>query len=98
MLYNKHRNFCINLVKTEKKIYYNNLSLNIFEDNKTFWERIKPFPNKKKEAEKLNNFFIEAVKNLDIELLNNNDDKPLLFNDIDGIISHSQTSWYLENQ
>ena len=95
-LYNKQRNFCVNRVKREKKTYYNNLSLNIFEDNKTFWKRIKPLfsenskmlpqniviidnekliTDKKKVAEKLNNFFIEPVENLDIEALNNNDDK-----------------------
>ena len=33
----------------------------------------------------------KVVENLDIEPLNNNEDKLLPFNDIDGIISHFQT-------
>ena len=28
--------------KKVKKDYYNNLDLNIFKDNKTFWKNIKP--------------------------------------------------------
>ena len=87
-LYNKQRNFCVSLLKKEKRKYYNNLDLNIFDDNKKFWQRIKPlFSDKQKAlqsdiilvennktisdkeevAEKLNNFFIEAVDNLEIE-------------------------------
>ena len=61
-----------------------------------FSEKSKMLPkklitDKKKLAAKLNNCFIKAVENLDIEPLNNNEDKPLLFNDIDEIISHFQT-------
>ena len=111
-LYNKQRNFCVNLLKREKRRYYNNLDLNIFKDNKVFWKRIKPlfseksknlpknisivdggtlFTDKKKVAEKLNNFFIEAVKNLDIEHVEGNDDEPFLSNDIDEIISYYES-------
>ena len=43
LLYKKQRNFCSNLVKREKKKYYNNLDLNIFKDNKKFWKTIRPF-------------------------------------------------------
>ena len=88
LFYNKQRNFCVSLVKKEKKKYYNNLDLKIFNDNKKFWKRIKPLfsekqkdlqrdiilvdndkiiSDKQKVAEKLNNFFIESVENLDIE-------------------------------
>ena len=87
-LYKKQRNYCVNLLTKEKKRYYNNLDLNIFEDNKTFWQRVKPLFSDKKSslqsniviieddivyteklevAEKLNNFFVEAVDNLGIE-------------------------------
>ena len=87
-LYNKQRNFCVSLLKKEKRKYYNNLDLNIFDDNKKFWQRIKPLfcdkhkalqsdiilvennktiSDKEEVAEKLNNFFIEAVDNLEIE-------------------------------
>ena len=87
-LYKKQRNYCANRLCKEKRKYYNNLDLRIFEDNKIFWQRIKPlfsekdkmFPkdiiivenntvtsNNAEAAEKLNNFFIEAVEKLDIE-------------------------------
>ena len=33
-LYRKQRNFCLNLLRKEKRKYYNNLDLKIFEDNK----------------------------------------------------------------
>ena len=78
---------CKFIEKREKK-YYNNLDLRIFDDNKKFWQRIKPLfsdkqnllqsniiiveneiiiLDKKQVAEKLNNFFIEAVESLEIE-------------------------------
>ena len=41
-LYKKHRNFCVSLLKKEKKKYYNNLDLKVIENNKTFWKSIKP--------------------------------------------------------
>ena len=87
-LYKKQRNYCVNLLTKEKKRYYNNLDLKIFDDNKTFWQRVKPLFSDKKSslqsniviieddivyteklqvAEKLNNFFVEAVENLEIE-------------------------------
>ena len=40
--YNQQRNFCLSLLKREKRKYYNNLDLKIFKDNKTFWRRVKP--------------------------------------------------------
>ena len=46
-LYKTHRNFCVNLLKKEKKKYYNNLDLKIFDDNKTFWKKIKPLFSEK---------------------------------------------------
>ena len=95
-LYNQHRNYCVSLLKKEKKKYYNNLDLTIFKDNKKFWQKVRPLfsdkqkaiprdiiliendvtiSEKKDVAEKLNNFFIEAVDNLEIEsyLLANTD-------------------------
>ena len=38
--YRQQRNYCANLLKKVKKEYYNNLNLNIFKDNKTFWKKI----------------------------------------------------------
>ena len=36
LTYKKQRNFCSNLLNRKKKKYFNNLDLNIFNDNKTF--------------------------------------------------------------
>ena len=87
-LYKKKHNFCVNLLRKEKREYYNNLDIKIFEDNRKFWQKVKSlFSNKQnflqkniiieekgiitsnnfEVAEKLNNFFIETVENLDIE-------------------------------
>ena len=40
--YRKQRNYCVSLLKREKKKYYNNLDIRIFDNNKTFWQRVKP--------------------------------------------------------
>ena len=61
---NQQRNF---LLVTEKKKYFNKLNLKILDDNKKFWEVIKPlFSNNGEVAEKLNNFFIKAMETLEI--------------------------------
>ena len=41
--YRKQRNFCVNLLRKEKKSYYNNLNLNNITDNRKFWHTVKPF-------------------------------------------------------
>ena len=47
--YKKQRNYCVKLLKTEKKNYYNNLDTKVFTDNKQFWKSIKPlFSDKQK--------------------------------------------------
>ena len=52
-LYNKQRNFCVNLLRKEKRNYYNNLDINIFNDNKKFWQRVRPlFSDKQKSIQK----------------------------------------------
>ena len=40
-LYRRQRNFCVALLKRERKKYYNNLDLRIFKDNKKFWQKVK---------------------------------------------------------
>ena len=40
--YKKHRNFCVNLFKKEKRKYYENLDLKLITDNKNFWKTVKP--------------------------------------------------------
>ena len=75
-------------MKQEKKKYYSNLDITVFEDNKKFWKTIRPFFSDKQKkikeqlilieneevisnahdmADKMNNFFIESIENLDIE-------------------------------
>ena len=85
--YSKHRNYCVNLLRKEKKKYYNNIDLNLLTDNKKFWKTIKPLFSEKnnisrkitliddeeiisndiKVAETMNDFFSNAVSNLDIK-------------------------------
>ena len=36
--YKVQRYFCVTLLAKEKRKYYNNLDLQIFEDNKKFWK------------------------------------------------------------
>ena len=87
-LFKKQRNYCVGLLKREKRNYYSNLDLKIFADSRKFWQTVKPLfsekanvknrniiiieddkviSNKLELAEKFNNFFIEAVENLEIE-------------------------------
>ena len=85
--YKKYRNFCVSLLKKEKRKYYNNLDLKVIKDSKKIWQSVKPLfsgksklktnitlvddgrmINEKEEvAEILNNYFIKAVQNLEIE-------------------------------
>ena len=41
--YKKQRNYCLNLLRKEKKKYYRNLNVNKIIDNKQFWKTMKPF-------------------------------------------------------
>ena len=45
--YKKHKNFCTNLLIKEKKKYYNNLDIQIFDSEKEFWRRVKPLFSEK---------------------------------------------------
>ena len=86
--YKRQRNCCVNLLKREKRNYYNNLDIKVLDDNKKTLAKHKAiFSNKQKSlqkditivdkdnimsknnkvTEKLNNLFIDAVTNLDIE-------------------------------
>ena len=42
MKYNKQRNFCVALLRREKKTFFNNLNTKMVVDNKRFWQTIKP--------------------------------------------------------
>ena len=59
----KQRNLCVNILKKEKRNYYNNLNLKVFENNKKFWKSIKPlFSDKQKLLER--NIVIMEDKNI----------------------------------
>ena len=52
--YTKQRNYCVNILKREKKKYYNTLNIENIVDNKTFWKTIKPlFSEKCKNRKKI---------------------------------------------
>ena len=45
--YSKHRNYCVNLLRKEKKNYFNNIDLKLLIGNKKFWKTIKPLFSEK---------------------------------------------------
>ena len=45
--YNKQRNYCVSLIRKEKKAYYSNLNIRDVKDNKTFWRKVKPLFSEK---------------------------------------------------
>ena len=42
-LFKRQRNYCVSLLRRQKKKYYNNLDLKILSDNRKFWDKMKPF-------------------------------------------------------
>ena len=42
-IYKKQKNFVSRLYKKERKIFYDNLDIKYFTDNKKFWKTVKPF-------------------------------------------------------
>ena len=47
MNYKRKRNQCVNLLRKEKRKYYNELDLRILSDNKRFWTNAKPLMSDK---------------------------------------------------
>ena len=43
LIYNKQRNFCVSLLRKEKKEYFAKLNEKDITDNKKFWHTVKPF-------------------------------------------------------
>ena len=41
--YNKERNYCVSLIRREKKEFFSKLNTADISDNKVFWNKIKPF-------------------------------------------------------
>ena len=47
LAYKKQRNYCVSLMRQNKKQYYGSLNVNHITDNKIFWRVVKPnFTNK----------------------------------------------------
>ena len=52
--FKKYRNFCVSLLRKEKKKFYNGLDISIMSDNKKFWKYIEPlFSGKSKSKSKI---------------------------------------------
>ena len=60
--YKRQRNYCVSLLAREKKKYYNNLDLKIFDDNKKFWQSIKPLFSNKQNVSQKNITIVEKEK------------------------------------
>ena len=41
--YNKQRNLCVSLIRSEKKNFFSNINTSDITDNKTFWKTVKQF-------------------------------------------------------
>ena len=41
--YNKQRNLCVSLIRSEKNNFFSNINTNDIADNKTFWKTVKLF-------------------------------------------------------
>ena len=41
--YNKQRNLCLSLIRSEKKNFFSNINTSDITDDKTFWKTVKPF-------------------------------------------------------
>ena len=65
----KHKNYCSNLYKKERKNYYKSLDMNNLTDNKKFWDTIKAiFSNKAKGSSNIT--LVEDKKLLTSETFN----------------------------
>ena len=42
-LYQKQRNFCVNLLRKTKRNYFKNVKIQDITDNKKFWKTIRPY-------------------------------------------------------
>ena len=45
--YKKQRNYCVNLLKKEKKVYFSSLNIDNISNSKKFWKTIKPYFSEK---------------------------------------------------
>ena len=69
--YNKQRNWCVSLLRKEKKNFFANLNEKDIADNKKFWQTIKPFLSEKtKSREKITLIENENLVSDDTEVAN----------------------------
>ena len=67
--YTKQRNYCVNLLKREKKKYYSNIKLENVLDSKKFWKTIKPlFSEREKSKNKITLIEGEHIVTSDAEI------------------------------
>ena len=69
-LYRKQRNYCTHLLKREKNNYYNSLDLILIEKGETICDENIV-------AEKMNNYFIDVIEELDIEPFSGTEEEPV---------------------
>ena len=50
LAYTRKRNFCVSLLRNEKKEYFANLNEKNITDNKKFWQAVKPFLSEKNKS------------------------------------------------
>ena len=67
LINNKQRNFCVSLLRKEKKEYFAKLNENDITDNRKFWHTVKPFLSDKVKSREtitlVNNENIESNEN-----------------------------------
>ena len=52
--FKKQRNYCVSLLRRERKDFYNNIDVSVMKDNKRFWNVVKPkFTGKSKQKSKI---------------------------------------------
>ena len=52
--FKKQRNYCVSLLRRERKNFYNNIDVSVMKDNKKFWNVVKPkFTGKSKQKSKI---------------------------------------------
>ena len=61
--YKKQRNYCVTLIRREKKKYYENMNIKSITDNKKFWNTVKPLFSEKD----INNKKIVLLEGNDIQ-------------------------------
>ena len=71
LIYNRQRNFCLSLLRKEKREYFANVNEKDITDNRTFWRIFKPFlSNKIKSRENITLVNSENITSKEVEVAN----------------------------